>query len=287
MAWDNDGGTADSGTNGEGNDGRREARGSNGPLGRPRRGQPVFTKNVAPGIHRLEHAFVNLYLVEDGDGITLVDTGLPTTWPLLLRALAVLERHPADITAIALTHAHFDHLGFARRAQGELGVPVWAHEKERYIAEHPYRYAHENNRLLYPILHPGSIPILGTMAVAGALNVEGITGLRTWEPGATADVPGRPRVVFTPGHTFGHCALHFPDRDTLISGDALVTLDPYTGVTGPQIVSGAATADSVEALMTLDALAATDASVVLPGHGEPWRGGIEAAVDHARAMGPS
>jgi len=255
--------------------------------GRPRRGQPVFTKNVAPGIHRLEHAYVNVYLVEDGDALTLVDTGLPATWPLLLRALAILERHPADITAIALTHAHFDHLGFARRAQNELNVPVWSHAREEYIAEHPYRYQHENNRLLYPILHPASIPILGRMAVAGALNVEGITGLRTWNPGTTADIPGRPRIVYTPGHTFGHCALHFPDRDTVISGDALVTLDPYTGVTGPQIVSGAATADSVEAMRTLDALVATDASVVLPGHGEPWRGGIEAAVDHARAMGPS
>jgi glyoxylase-like metal-dependent hydrolase (beta-lactamase superfamily II) len=268
------------------NDGAGSA-GRGGWSGRPRRGQPVLTKNVAPGIHRLEHAYVNVYLVEDGEALTVVDTGFPSTWPLLLRALAILERHPADITAIALTHAHFDHLGFARRAQGELRVPVWSHAKEEYIAEHPYRYAHENNRLLYPILNPASLPILGKMAAAGALNVEGITGLRTWEPGATADIPGRPRVVFTPGHTFGHCALHFPDRDTVISGDALVTLDPYTGVTGPQIVSGAATADSVEAMRTLDALVATDASIVLPGHGEPWRGGVEAAVDHARAMGPS
>jgi glyoxylase-like metal-dependent hydrolase (beta-lactamase superfamily II) len=278
MAFSNSGDTADD---------RRVSGVQGNRNGRPRRGQPVLTKNVAPGIHRLEHAFVNLYLVEEGDSLTLVDTGLPSTWPLLLRSLAILERHPADITAIALTHAHFDHLGFARRAQRELGLPVWAHAREEYIAEHPYRYAHENNRLLYPILHPASIPILARMATAGALNVEGITGLRTWQPGATADIPGRPRVVFTPGHTFGHCALHFPDRDTVISGDSLVTLDPYTGVTGPQIVSGAATANSVEALTTLDALAATDASIVLPGHGEPWRGGVEAAVDHARAMGPS
>ena len=32
--------------------------------------------------------------------------------------------------------------------------------------------------------------------------------------------PGRPRVVFTPGHTYGHCALHLPDRDVLLTGDA-------------------------------------------------------------------
>ena len=61
-------------------------------------------------------------------------------------------------------------------------------------------------------------------------------------------VPGRPVVVPSPGHTHGHCALHLPDRDVLISGDALVTLDPYTGRRGPRIIAGAATADSGLAL---------------------------------------
>jgi glyoxylase-like metal-dependent hydrolase (beta-lactamase superfamily II) len=36
--------------------------------------------------------------------------------------------------------------------------------------------------------------------------------------------------VFSPGHTYGHCALNLPERGALISGDAIVTLDPYTRV---------------------------------------------------------
>ena len=99
------------------------------------------------------------------------------------------------------------------------------------------------------------------------------------------DVPGSPRVVFTPGHTYGHCALHLPGRDAVISGDALVTLDPYTGQPGPQIVAGAATADSAQAIASLDRLAATGASVVLPGHGEPWTAGVASAVELARERG--
>lgn len=62
--------------------------------------------------------------------------------------------------------------------------------------------------------------------------------------GGTLPVPGSPQVVFTPGHTLGHCALHLPDRDVVIAGDAIVTLNPYTGATGPQIVARAATVDS-------------------------------------------
>lgn len=250
-----------------------------------RNGQPVFTRNVAEGIHRLEHAYVNVYLVEDGTDITIVDTGFPATWPLVERALAVLERSTSDIAAIALTHAHFDHTGFAARAQGRLGVPIWLHEADFFIAEHPYRYAHENPRALYPLRHPAALPILTAMAAAGAFAVRGVSGLLPYQDGMTVPVPGEPRVLYTPGHTFGHCALHLPDRDVVISGDAIVTLDPYTGSTGPQIVAGAATADSELALASLDAIAATGASVLLPGHGEPWTDGATQAVALARAVG--
>ena len=86
----------------------------------------------------------------------------------------------------------------------------------------------------------------------------------------------------TPGHTLGHCALHLPDRDAVFAGDAIVTLDPYTGRTGPRLVARAATVDSERNLASLDALAATGARVVLTGHGEPWTRGVEAAVEAAR-----
>ena len=62
--------------------------------------------------------------------------------------------------------------------------------------------------------------------------------------GAVVDVPGRPIALWTPGHTDGHCGFWFEDAGVLMTGDAIVTLDPYTGETGPRIVAGAATAES-------------------------------------------
>ena len=247
----------------------------------------MLEHDVAEGVHRLEHAHVNCYLVEDGDGLTIVDAGLPAVWPLLGEAVRELGFAPRDVRALVLTHAHFDHVGVARRLQRRLGVPVWAHDDERYLAAHPYRYAHERRRGLYPVRHPRAIPVLGAMALAGALRVRGVEGTRSLEPGAVLAVPGRPRVVFSPGHTSGHCALHLPERDALLSGDALVTLDPYTARTGPRIIAGAATADSAMALRSLDVLAATGARTVLTGHGEPWRDGVADAVARAVAEGPA
>ncbi|HST71366.1 MULTISPECIES: MBL fold metallo-hydrolase [Kocuria] len=245
----------------------------------------MFTSGVADGVHLITHAHVNCYLVEDEDGLTLVDAGLPSMWPMLLAGLEELGRRPEDVKALVLTHGHFDHVGFARRAQDEWGLPVLGHPADARLAAHPYRYRPQRNRFLYPLGHPRSLPLLGRMALAGALSVKGVRVLRPLETGSPLPVPGRPVVVHTPGHTDGHCVLDLPGRGTVLSGDALVTLDPYTGRRGPQIVASAATSDTATALASLDAVAATGARTVLPGHGEPWAEGAEAAVRHALAVG--
>jgi glyoxylase-like metal-dependent hydrolase (beta-lactamase superfamily II) len=247
----------------------------------------MLTRNLGEGVHRVTSADVNFYLVEGEDGVTVVDAGLPAMYPLLARSLVGMGYGRADIKALVLTHAHFDHLGFAARLQRELGIPVWGHAADAYIAAHPYRYRHEKNRLLFVLSHPGGLPVLARMTAAGALNVPAVRELTLFGSRTRLDVPGRPEIIFTPGHTDGHCALFLPDRNVLFSGDALVTLDPYTGRTGPHIVAGAATADSGQALASLDRLAETGAGLVLPGHGEPWTEGVAGAVELARGNGPA
>ena len=114
---------------------------------------------------------------------------------------------------------------------------------------------------------------------------KGVERVTEFGDGDELPVPGRPKVLATPGHTPGHVALHMPDHDAVITGDALVTLDPYTALTGPRLGAKAALADSAPNLATLDRIAATGASHLLPGHGEPWRGSAEEAVVIARRNG--
>jgi glyoxylase-like metal-dependent hydrolase (beta-lactamase superfamily II) len=241
-------------------------------------------RNEAEGVHRIEEAFTNWFIVEEGDRLTVVDAGFPRSWQTLHRVLGELGRAPGDIEAIVLTHAHFDHMGFVKRAREELRVPVYAHADEVSVAGHPWLFEHERARPAY-LRHPSFVKTFTAMGAMGALWVQGTRDLLTYGDGAELDLPGRPRVVFTPGHSRGHCALHLPDRGVVLAGDAFVMLDPYTGMTGPKIVAGAATADSPRALASLDALAALDAGVALTGHGPPWRGELRAAAARAREIG--
>jgi glyoxylase-like metal-dependent hydrolase (beta-lactamase superfamily II) len=246
----------------------------------------MLEANVVDGVHRVEDAYTNWYLIEDGDSLTVVDCGVPTSWRSLHEALERLGKRRDQIAAVVLTHAHFDHIGFAERARVELDVPVWVHENDVPLTRHPRQYSHERRRLYYFATQIRALPIVASFVKARAFFPRPIGRVERYEEGILP-VPGSPRVIFTPGHTMGHCALHLADRDAVLAGDALVTLNPYRGTKGPQIVSGAATADSSRNLSSLDALLETGAQTMLCGHGEPWRGGVEAAVAHARTIGPS
>jgi glyoxylase-like metal-dependent hydrolase (beta-lactamase superfamily II) len=246
----------------------------------------MLQQNVAPGVHRIEDAFTNWYLVEQDGRVTIVDAGVPSSWDSLQEALKAIGRSQDDVEALVLTHAHFDHVGFAERARTILKIPVYVHETDVEITKHPWSYKHERSRVPYLLTQVKAMPIVATLLRHRAFWPKPVEETTAYGDRAqTLPVPGEPRVVPTPGHTLGHCALHLPDRDVVIAGDAVVMLDPYTGRKGPRLVARAATADVATNLRTLDALADTGARTVLTGHGEPWTEGAAAIVEQARSAG--
>jgi glyoxylase-like metal-dependent hydrolase (beta-lactamase superfamily II) len=244
----------------------------------------MLEANVVEGVHRIEDAYTNWYLLEEGGRVTVVDAGVPPSWNSFLKALGAIGRTRSDVEAVVLTHGHFDHMGFAERARSHLGVPVYVHENDVLLTKRPRQYGRERNPLVYMATRPKAAPIVAALLRSRAFWPRPLAAVERFT-GGTLPVPGSPRVVPTPGHTLGHVAFHLPDRDAVLAGDAIVMLDPYTGERGPRLVARAATADTARNLATLDAIAATGAATVLTGHGEVWRGGAEAAVVAARRAG--
>ena len=241
---------------------------------------------VSDGIHRVTSGVVNLYVVEEGGRVTIVDAGAPGDWGLLARALASIGRSFDDLDSVVLTHAHSDHTGFAERARSEAGATVRVHADDVERATKGTAPKNEAGYGRYLIRIEAYRTLLGLMRTKG-LKIVPIAEVSAFGDGETLDVPGRPRVVHAPGHTEGSCAIFFEGRGALVTGDVLSTRNPLTGRTGPQIAPDGLNQDSEQAMRSLGALETLRADVLLPGHGEPWTGGVAEAVRRARAAGPS
>jgi len=229
---------------------------------------------IAPGVRRIgTDSQVNAYLIEEGGRVTIVDAGVPGFYRELPDELAAMGRTIEDVEALVLTHGHSDHVGFAERLRTEHRVPVSIHEADAALARGEVKNPSKG-------LGPTKVgPLLGFFwftLLRGGLRTHHIGEVATFGDGATLDVPGDPRVILTPGHTPGSAALHVASRDALLVGDALATYAVTTGARGPQVAPF--TADAAQAVGSLERLEAIQASWVLPGHGDPWTGGVAEAV---------
>lgn len=239
---------------------------------------------VAKGIHALGSPMFNWFVVEDGGRLTVADCGMPNFWDQVEPGLASLGHTTADVDAILLTHGDGDHVGFAERLRQASGAPVFIHSADRELATTKAHKKTERPLGAY-LLNRATWRVIPAFIKGGSMHAPPVAEVTPLEPGQALDVPGRPRVVHTPGHTDGHCVFHFEASDALIAGDALCTLNLLTGATGAQLLPRGLTVDSEQAMRSLDAIEATGAGTVLMGHGEPFGGGAAQAAAAARAAG--
>jgi steroid delta-isomerase-like uncharacterized protein len=209
---------------------------------------------------------MNVYLIEDGGGVTLFDAGISDMTASLAAAAA---RH-GGIKRVVLGHADADHRG----AAPGLNAPVYCHPDERAAAESPASYRDYWDRSK---LDPHGRAVLWRL-------------LPTWDGGAV-EVAGTVDegdqiagfdVVHLPGHAPGLIALfRESDRLALVS-DALYTLDPQTGrKQAAHVPHPAFNQDTEQARASIRKLAALDPATVWTGHVDPVTGDVRTQLERA------
>jgi glyoxylase-like metal-dependent hydrolase (beta-lactamase superfamily II) len=164
--------------------------------------------------------------------------------------LAILSRHGLTVRMIAITHAHIDHIGGAKKLRDLTGAPVYMHEDDAVLA------ANLDMQARWLGCEAPEDPGIDTPAREGD----------TLRAGTV-----EAQVLHTPGHTPGSISLFIPSAGKLIAGDTL-----FRGSVGRTDLPGGdsrAIANSIRAkLYTLP-----EDTVVTPGHGDETTIGTEKA----------
>ncbi len=218
-----------------------------------------ITEEIADGVWRhagdLRHS-MNVYLLADGDGITVFDGGSKSMTRGVQEAARRIGHGP--IKRVVLGHSHPDHRGIA----AGLGVPVLCHPDERADAEGdggyhyfkfdliPYRFS----RSIYPTL------------------------LRIWdgepveidETVSEGDTIAGFEVKHFPGHAPGLIGL-WRERDRVaIVSDTVYLVDPlkFKPIDWVTVPHRTFNLDHPEAVRSVRKLAALGPRTIAAGHAE-------------------
>ncbi|MCF7618293.1 MBL fold metallo-hydrolase [Bacillus sonorensis] len=213
---------------------------------------------------------VNCYLVEEEDGLTLIDAGLPISKKGILETAAGLRK---PIKRIVLTHAHGDHVGSLDALKQTLpGVKV-------FISERDSRLLHGDKSLLE---HEAQTPIKGDIPKNIMTTPDGFLH--------DGDRIGSLLTISTPGHTPGSLSFFDERHGVLVAGDAFHTRSGIT-VSGRLKLSfpfpAFATWNKEEALQSARKLLDVKPKVLATGHGSIVSGpeeGMKKAISEAESL---
>ena len=233
---------------------------------------------------------VNSYALEDADGLTLVDPGLPSleSWNALGHRLAQVGADHSRVHTAVVTHSHPDHFGGVHRLRDDHGTRVLTHadfrsvwtntavEEEMDTGELDLADDEDLEKVRSMMKRPTPWGATRSAPPAKELRkwseMDATGGSRSWrvpEPSDTV-IDGEEVVLggriwlalHTPGHTPGSQCFHVEERDRsghLVSGDTL-----FLNGCGRVDLPGADPKAMYESLETLKAL--PDSTNLFPGH---------------------
>ncbi len=172
-------------------------------------------KQVSRSVYQIPLGAVNTYVIKEGDGLTLIDTGYAKQSDKIFRALAKIDHAPGDIKRIILTHSHPDHAGSLAELKRLTGAPAMAHAEDAALIRNGVA-----GRLPFIVTKGFVNWIVFNLFIKNVANeIEACAVEEELEDGVLLPISGGMQVIHTPGHSSGHIALLLPEEDLLIAGD--------------------------------------------------------------------
>ena len=251
-------------------------------------------QTVAPGVHWLRMPLpfalnhINLYVIEDGDGLAIVDTGyaldeVKSAWKSVLATLV------KPVTRIIVTHFHPDHLGLAAWLEAETGAPVAMTMGEYLTARMIWHQVPSfDGAAMVSFFRRHGLPDDACAALEKRGNAyrNGVPELPARYLRLVAhqvlNIGGRQwRVIIGRGHAVEHAALYCAEGGILLSGDMLlprITSNVTVYAQSPDDDTLQHYLDSIAGFLPL-----SEETLVLPAHGLPFHnmhGRIAAVQQH-------
>lgn len=228
---------------------------------------------VLPDLFCYTIQIVNIVLVGSPEtkDFVLVDAGMPHSANEIISVTEERFGTNNRPKAIILTHGHFDHVGAILELIDHWKVPVYAHELELPFLTGKMSYPEPD-----PTVEGGMVAKMSSMFPNEPINLAKHVEKLPLD-GSVPKMPGF-RWVHTPGHTPGHVSLYREADQTLIAGDAFVTVKQeylYKVLTQEQEISGPPryfTTDWKASWESVKKLAALNPFVAVTGHGLPMTG---------------
>lgn len=213
-------------------------------------------KQIIPGLYTFTGLLMGrVYLIEDPDGLTLIDASLASAAAKILRQLVSIGRKPGDIKRILITHAHPDHVGGLPALKQATGAEVICSTIERPFTE---------GKTEIPRAPAESLSSLTRRMLPPPTTLPGTPVDRTVQDGEwLPEVMGGLQAVWTPGHAPGHTAYWQPQKRVVFCGDVIMRL------TGLRLPFAAFTVDMTENKRSIQKVVQLQPEIVCFGHGNP------------------
>ena len=165
-------------------------------------------------ILQIRTRFVCFYVLRDGDGLYLIDTGFLGGMRSLKRGLKERGWEDLPVRGVFLTHGHLDHVFNVSAVLREYpDAWVAAPAGDRELMQGKFMGASGL----------GKIAGIGQQMAAAMFRYRKPESVRYFEPGESFDVCGGLLSIPLPGHTPGHCGYLLGD-DLLFAGDVFASV---------------------------------------------------------------